>query len=134
MTQVDLTDTLSRMMSPVRGDVVNTDAGPGGRAPQSSRPGPAVEPIDPASDSFDEFGEEIDDAFLAQVEIVENAALGLPPPPAASQHPRPVGGRERETQDIINIDEDEDDKENMPVPTRRVRRRTLSPEIIDLSD
>jgi hypothetical protein len=104
-------------------------------------------------DDFDDFDENIftvDQAFLESLDRVESEAMkGID----ASKEPTPLPvfstnnvAHRRIPQEIIEIADDEDyeDKENVPVATRHVRRRTntelgladmdMSGGVIDLSD
>jgi len=107
------------------------------------------------TDDFDDFDENIfvDQAFLESLDRVESEAMkGI----GASKGPTPLPvfstnnvAQRRMPQEIIEIADDEDyeDKENVPVATRHVRRRTntasqefgladmdMSGDVIDLSD
>jgi hypothetical protein len=79
-------------------------------------------------DESDDFGEmDMDDAFLAEVQQVEMAAMGSTSTSSSNSNPLSLHGR-----DVITIDEDEDDKENVPIPQRRVRRRIDPGEVIEI--
>jgi hypothetical protein len=84
-------------------------------------------------DSSD-FGDmDIDDAFLAEVQQVEMAAMG--PDSTSSSNPnRNSSSLALGAPDVITIDEDDDDddKENVPVPQRRVRRRIDPGDVIEI--
>jgi RecQ-mediated genome instability protein 1 len=99
--------------------------------------------------SSDEFGDDsmdLDPEFLAGLDTVEREAYSrtekmVTAPSAMSSRPGSLalGGRSQSSAlggrpatsrnagpaiDVITIEDDEDDKENFPVPTRHVRRRT----------
>ena len=123
-TQVELTEALSRMLSPIRGSTVGVQNGNTYQSTSGNRN------ADLGDDDFDDLLEDVDDEYLQQAEMAEKAALGLPPT-SRIQNPTQLA---ESTRDVITIDDDEDDKENTLFPTRHVRRRTMSPDVIDISD
>ncbi|TDL25790.1 hypothetical protein BD410DRAFT_607992 [Rickenella mellea] len=144
---------LSRVLSPTRRepivieddssmevDLLDVQTRASTQVPNTQRTSGKAGVVEPSSD-FD-YGD-IDDAFLAEVEQVERQAIdaevtasqtrvsrGTTP---AVAHP-PL--QSRVAGHVITIDdEDEDDKENVPLPKRRVRRRLVGESgVIDISD
>jgi hypothetical protein len=98
-----------------------------------------------ASTPSSEFGDEgmsMDAEFMEQLDqVVMKAMLNVQVPPAS-----PISGSRAEMRsrdgdrsiEVIFIEDDEDDKENIPMPTRRVQRRMgpIVPEgdVIELFD
>jgi RecQ-mediated genome instability protein 1 len=80
----------------------------------------------------EDFGDmDIDDAFLAEVQQAEMAAMG-PSSTSSSNSNRNTSSLASGAPDVITIDEDEDEKENVPVPQRHVRRRIEPGEVIEI--
>lgn len=103
---------------------------PGPRASTIVRAGVASSSTILDSDDFGFDDEEMDDAMLQALARAESATIvGTAPSSTVAGG----GGGGVVDDDIIEIDSDEDDKENVPVPGRRVRPR-VDLEVIDISD
>lgn len=114
--------------------------------PRGTQTKPKSEPLPTqalVTSDFD-FDDDMDDAYLAEVTKMEQDALDTARPrrtatPAAASSTTLSNSQESNPIDVIVI-EDNDDKENVPVAARRVRRRVppssqVQPEdIIDISD
>ncbi|TFY83218.1 hypothetical protein EWM64_g788 [Hericium alpestre] len=100
-------------------------------------------PIEPSTQYFFDDDPMDDPRFLEELDGVLESQSQT----AASQEPTTQNAPTSQTQprarplqpsiSVISIDDDEDDKENAPVPTRRVRprtARTFDPDVIDISD
>ena len=114
----------------------------------ASRTGPQVRTA-PASPPSEDYDAELDDedmydeellSYIAQVEA-SNRAPTLPPGQRGqSVTVTGTSGRWATShREVIDIDDDEDDKENVPAPTRHVRRRvaptvTTTGPVIEISD
>lgn len=142
---------ISRVLSPARADYIgissSTESADGGAQQLRSK---SANPLSTgmADDLEYDFGSEgdIDLAFLDEIERAEKEAMKEPSrqdremqrrPGQASSRPRPQAPAPKyEDIEVITIDDDEDDKENVPVYGRRVRRRISTPpdDVIDLSD
>ncbi|KAJ7227301.1 hypothetical protein GGX14DRAFT_629307 [Mycena pura] len=90
---------------------------------------------DPPSDDYGDM--EMDDAFLEELQKAEAQSIT----PAVPRTGQDTSGRQFTDPEVITIDDDEEmeDKENLPMPQRHVRRRVLGErkapgEVIDISD
>ena len=141
------TQTLHRVLSPVGAarnqpiDITDTssDSLPPPSTfslPPSSTPSRTAKVSSNKRDEFDLSSDFIDDAFLDELDKVEQAAVASDFPSSRHQDPR-VEERTKE-EDVIVIDDDDDiesSKENVPVLKAVTGRgRSQSLDVIDLSD
>ncbi|KAG6856895.1 hypothetical protein H0H87_012476 [Tephrocybe sp. NHM501043] len=75
-----------------------------------------------SSDEYDD-GDMFDNDIFADLDAIEKAYVDAPNPLPASLAGSGPNAGESTDHNVIEIDSDEDDKENTPVPTRHVRRR-----------
>ncbi|KAA1467645.1 hypothetical protein DENSPDRAFT_256681 [Dentipellis sp. KUC8613] len=145
-----------RMLSPTRTAapdmLVDTDedeAPPSTQVKVEAPMGSAARPIpiEPSSQwIFDDALEDpaflagLDEVMASQDTSVDATSQGRDVPSAGGSRPpnAQVPPLRRLPSDVIEIEDDDDDKENAPVPTRRVRprvaRTTFDDDVIDLSD
>ena len=149
---------LARVLTPPRGDVIDIDssleeadlgrsAAPAkndSTARESKNENARAEKASRSSPDFFGSDADFDPALFDEIDEIERAALAASPAPPARPTPAPSQrSQPKLTQStpaasqVIVIDDEDEDKENVPVPTRRVRRRIereFDPDVIDLSD
>ena len=128
-------DTDDDISHPPRGSAASTRSGP---KPLTRSDGSTVYEFgdDPMNEEMFLFMDQIEKEYQSQSQSTSVANTQMQPsnaPSTSHAHrlPPAIGG------DVITIEDDEeDDKENVPVPTRRVRRRIeyVDTDVIDISD
>ena len=128
-------DTNDEISHPPRGSAASTRSGP---KPLTRSDGSTVYDFgdDPMNEEMFLFMDQIEKEYQSQSQSTSAANTQVHPsnaPSTSHAHrlPPAIGG------DVITIEDDEeDDKENVPVPTRRVRRRIeyVDTDVIDISD